>query len=519
LDYYETPDPQCDIANYAWSRTDCCGNTTFDWSHDCNQSNSICDASTGIVGILSNFGSISSVCGAGTLTKAAFVGQIDVRRPFIMRFGWTGGGGHFLVTYGYDQNGDFMNYMDPWPGNGFTTSVYEWVVDEEGHEWTHTLQLTTDPPNKEPLCDANGPYEQECQGTTTQVSLDGSASSDPDPHDTLTYLWDTMGCPGGSFDDSSSATPTLTMDSTMDSPECTSPCLMSLTVTDNNGLPSQCYSTVSVVDTLDPYFTNSPSNKTIQCDESTDPSHTGTATAGDTCDPVPDVASADTIVPGSCPQEYNIQRNWTATDDCGLTDDYLQNIHVVDTVAPVITCPDDVTIECDESTDPSNTGTATAPDNCDSNPSITHSDAVTPGACPDDYVIARTWTATDACGNSNTCEQIVTIEDTTAPVISCNSPSTITPPDAPIPFEATATDNCDDNPSVEITGYDCYMFTKKGKRIDKTESCVVSIDGDTITIHDSGGVDDIITWDVSSSDCSGNSSSSTCTVNVVNPAK
>lgn len=63
-----------------------------------------------------------------------------------------------------------------------------------------------------------------------------------------------MGCPGGSFDDSSSPTPTLYMNSS----GCTSPCLMSLTVTDNNGLPTECYATVSVSDTLSPFFTYSP---------------------------------------------------------------------------------------------------------------------------------------------------------------------------------------------------------------------------------------------------------------------
>jgi len=42
----------------------------------------------------------------------------------------------------------------------------------------------------------------------------------------------------------------------------------------------------------------------------------------------------------------------------------VQSISIVDTRPPDITCSDDVTINCDESTDPSNTGTPVTADNC-----------------------------------------------------------------------------------------------------------------------------------------------------------
>ena len=115
--------------------------------------------------------------------------------------------------------------------------------------------------------------------------------------------------------------------------------------------------------------------------------------------------------------------------------------------------------------------------------------------------------------------QTIEVLDTIPPDISSNAPATIIPPDATISFTATATDNCDSEPYVEITSYDCFKFTKKGKRIDKTESCVVSISNNTITILDSGGVDDHITWTARATDSCGNVAEGTFETLVVNPAQ
>ena len=49
------------------------------------------------------------------------------------------------MGYGYDESGH-LDYMDPWPGHGYTRSLYSWVVSASNHDWTHTLQITTNPP-------------------------------------------------------------------------------------------------------------------------------------------------------------------------------------------------------------------------------------------------------------------------------------------------------------------------------------------------------------------------------------
>jgi hypothetical protein len=129
-----------------------------------------------------------------------------------------------------------------------------------------------------------------------------------------------------------------------------------------------------------------------------------------------------------------------------------------------------------------------------------------------------TLTVTDEWGNASSCNATVTVVDEVSPVAMCNAPDTIVPPDVPISFTATASDNCDIS-SVEITEYEFYKLTKKGKRIDKTEDGMVDLTGDTITILDSGGVNTHILWKVIATDNSGNTTEKSCEILVVKPGK
>ena len=38
--------------------------------------------------------------------------------------------------------------------------------------------------------------------------------------------------------------------------------------------------------------------------------------------------------------------------------------------------------------------------------------------CGETRIITRTWNATDECGNSSTCDQIITVVDTTPPSLT-----------------------------------------------------------------------------------------------------
>ncbi|MBP7937353.1 MAG: thrombospondin type 3 repeat-containing protein [Phycisphaerae bacterium] len=267
--------------------------------------------------------------------------------------------------------------------------------------------------NRPPFCViAELPNSIECWAPTTIVPLDGSSSSDPDPSDAFSYLW-TTDCPGGVFDDPTSPTPTLMLETSCHTTPCLT-CNVTLVVTDSHGAESApCSRVVTIVDTT-PAAINCPANVAINCDESADPSRTGLATATDNCDPSPTITYSDEVTPGRCPQEKMINRTWTATDAAGNpSSPCVQAITVVDAIPPTITSPENVTlpVTCGQppATDPVHTGWATAIDNCDPNPTITYSDAETPGTCPLSKVTVRTWVATDACGNPATCQQTIEV--------------------------------------------------------------------------------------------------------------
>ena len=120
-------------------------------------------------------------------------------------------------------------------------------------------------------------------------------------------------------------------------------------------------------------------------------------------------------------------------------------VTVVDAENPVTTCPGPVTLNTTvgQCTATGVIGTATATDNCTLSPVITNN---APGTFP----IGNTtvvWTSTDGAGNTDTCQQIVTVVDAENPVVTCPADVTINT-DAGICTStgaigtATGTDNC-----------------------------------------------------------------------------
>ena len=143
---------------------------------------------------------------------------------------------------------------------------------------------------------------------------------------------------------------------------------------------------------------------------------------------------------------------FTVTDLCNNKSTCTMGIQTIETVPPVITCPPTATVTCTKDTIPSVTGIATATDNCPGVITFTHSDVVS-GNMPCDATIRRTWTATDACGNSSSCVQTIIVRDNVPPTIVCPQSYSVNTNAGVCYFTGaltptTATDNCDPNPTI-----------------------------------------------------------------------
>ncbi|WP_115461383.1 HYR domain-containing protein, partial [Winogradskyella aurantiaca] len=230
--------------------------------------------------------------------------------------------------------------------------------------------------------------------------------------------------------------------------------IIEYTAIDNTGYTTICSFEVTVTDNEAPTLTI-PANVTISCDDdsSATVSGTGVATATDNCDADPIITSTDVVTAGTGNNSV-ITRTWRAEDIYGNFTELDQIITIEDTTAPVITCPADITVECDGDVSSAATGVATATDNC-TDPTISFIDVITDADVNDNsYVITRTWTAEDENNNISTCDQIITVEDSTPPIVDCLPNVTLEcgdPTDIAALGEPTATDNCDSNPTITHT--------------------------------------------------------------------
>lgn len=231
--------------------------------------------------------------------------------------------------------------------------------------------------------------------------------------------------------------------------ECPTVIERTWTATDACGDVTTCVQTITIEDTEPPTL-DCPAEVVLDCSADTDPATAGLARATDACDPSPTLRSDDVVV---SEQPRVVERTWTAVDACGNSASCVQTIRTSDETAPRIACPENVDVACLDEADVSLLGEATATDNCDAEPAITHEDALS-GECP--LTIERTWSAVDAAGNVSTCVQQIIVNDEEPPAISCPDDIEVICEDArngdgfdiPADPRATATDNCDPNPDL-----------------------------------------------------------------------
>jgi len=143
LYYYGNDISQCSIAEFTrthanwhdFGPVNCCVDST----QGCNYWNYLYGFSGDIRDILRNWG-VSNTGSARQLYKSEVEAIINDNRPFIVRWGWTSGGGHFVAGHGIEGNDVY--YMDPWFGEGYNIAHYDWVVSGGNHDWTHSVSIT-----------------------------------------------------------------------------------------------------------------------------------------------------------------------------------------------------------------------------------------------------------------------------------------------------------------------------------------------------------------------------------------
>ncbi|MDO9256079.1 MAG: choice-of-anchor L domain-containing protein, partial [Bacteroidales bacterium] len=219
------------------------------------------------------------------------------------------------------------------------------------------------------------------------------------------------------------------------------------TVTDVNGLLASCTQMVIVTDTQSPVM-NCPANVIVNCIDEVPAAYAslaeyisadGTVTDNDGIHAASFTLADQSSNGMTCPEI--ITRIYTVADINNNFGTCSQQIIVHDKIAPVIDAlPAETTVNCPAAPE---FAVASATDNCGSDFTLTFEDVTTPGACAGSYSVTRTWTATDACGNTSEALQKINVQDVTAPVIAAlPAETTVNCPTAPEFAVASATDNC-----------------------------------------------------------------------------
>jgi predicted outer membrane repeat protein len=253
-----------------------------------------------------------------------------------------------------------------------------------------------------------------------------------------------------------------------------------------DGIDNNCnnlidYLDPTYVDHTPPVFNTTVPNITLTCTDLIPAAPTVTAT--DNCAPTVSVTFSQTSTRSSDPNQcgyysYVITRKWTSTDLKNNVAVMTQTITVQDNQPPVLSAtPANITVECT----PPQAAFVTAKDNCSPNVSVVLKEVRTDGACAQTYTLTRTWTATDACGNTATASQVIQVQDTKPPFVLFPPVPVITLEcdQAIPPVPHFQTQDCDPNPIQTVDEqteiFDAnpfdHIFTRITRQIAVTDHC------------------------------------------------
>jgi Domain of unknown function (DUF5011)/HYR domain/NHL repeat/PKD domain len=247
------------------------------------------------------------------------------------------------------------------------------------------------PATASPVANAGTDQTVECAGGLTPIALNGTAST-PGSGTINSYTW-------------KEGATTLGTGATLNVSLSAGSHTITLAVTDTGGGSDTDDVIINIVDTTPPVITVNGANPfTVECHTSfSDPG----ATASDGCAgsvAVTPSGSVDVDTPGT----YTI--TYTATDGTH-TATATRTVHVVDTTAPVISCPANVVVTLPPNSPATsmavNYPAVTATDSCSS--SVTVASSPASGSVFPVGTTAVNATATDGAGNTSSCSFNVTV--------------------------------------------------------------------------------------------------------------
>ncbi|WP_316633127.1 gliding motility-associated C-terminal domain-containing protein [uncultured Flavobacterium sp.] len=186
---------------------------------------------------------------------------------------------------------------------------------------------------------------------------------------------------------------------------------------------------ITIEDTTAPTWTTAPTalNVTLQCSDanSLTTAQNQAPVATDNCNgTVTYTKTSGVFVVGNCANSGTYTNTWVAKDVClNTSTTFTQVITIEDTTAPTwTTAPTalNVTLQCSDANGltTAQNQTPVATDNCNGTVTYTKTSGnFVAGNCVNSGTYTNTWVAKDVCLNTSaTFTQIITIEDTTAPI-------------------------------------------------------------------------------------------------------
>jgi probable HAF family extracellular repeat protein len=301
--------------------------------------------------------------------------------------------------------------------------------------------------NHPPLANAGLDQSFACGVSEARVTLDGSASNDPDG-DALTYEWF-----AGNISIGTGASLSVTLSA--------GSYAFTLRVTDTKGATSD--DSVMVVVGLDtiPPVVECPANRTIPAGERGQaliPNLIEGLAASDNC------SAASALVKQQSPAAGTVVRcgtyivTLTVVDAAGNHTTCSTTVSVVDVTSPVVNCPEEI-IRCArtncQAAVPDLRCRLGASDNCTPRKKLVITQDPAPGTLVGVGRHEVRFTVADAAGNKTTCSTVLNVFDSSRPVFSSltASPNVIHPANGhlvPVTLTAVVRDNCDPNPVCRI---------------------------------------------------------------------